>query len=147
MTKLTLLNQPIFIKYISTVTGFQMVNVNNFVGLGTIRYVPPFLFNDTEISEVMHNEIDKLNVEIESKFNKQKLFNSIISSITTDENKHKCIILMLSDNIKEDEIKNLVEILNKISHEVSDSSEVYVFVFLLIKIVCGRSRKNNNRWN
>jgi hypothetical protein len=119
----TLVNIPMFTSYITNVPGYQVINAKNFVGIGNIRYMPPFLLTGgTEISEVMHKEIDKLNVEIESILKKKEL-KTIISNIGKDENGHSCILLSLNTDIMtEEQIKELAENLNQIANEVSNSN-------------------------
>jgi len=133
LIKSTLDNVPIFSQYISLFPGFQNVNIKYFVGLSSIRYTPPFLLTDTtEISDVMHKEIDKLNVEIGTVLKKNQS-TLITPNVGIDDEGHACLLIsLINESIKEEEIKELTVNINKVAHQVSDSSE---FVEGLGKII------------
>eukprot|EP01121_Diplochlamys_sp_Union-15-3_P018545 TRINITY_DN676_c0_g1_i2.p1 TRINITY_DN676_c0_g1~~TRINITY_DN676_c0_g1_i2.p1 ORF type:complete len:775 (-),score=142.29 TRINITY_DN676_c0_g1_i2:344-2623(-) len=124
-TEITLITATISLRdYFSTVlqnySGLIPVEIANFVGLGAVRYVPPYLSKGVHQGR-LKEELDKINQAVAEKLNN---LNQIYKP-AVDVNGFKCIALHVDTSpLTKDKVPSHAQLINDTAKELEISSNL-----------------------
>eukprot|EP01098_Paradermamoeba_levis_P000516 TRINITY_DN1054_c0_g1_i6.p1 TRINITY_DN1054_c0_g1~~TRINITY_DN1054_c0_g1_i6.p1 ORF type:complete len:583 (-),score=186.42 TRINITY_DN1054_c0_g1_i6:154-1902(-) len=114
--------RPYFASLISKVEGLHNVQVENFVGIGAVRYFPSFLQSIQPLSKEVKSEIDVLNVTLATRLSQVK--SSLFSEGKT-ANGDSCVCVGVdSKQVSKELIKEYVSLIKTTAESLDFSAKV-----------------------